>query len=212
MIKAAENQQSFVKEVIPEKEWWHLLKAGNRSVLSMIYGAYIENMFGYGMSIVANRDFVKDCIQDVFVDLWKYRANLANTDNIKFYLLRSLRNKIFHLLTKEKKYQSQKNDDQPTIITPSHEDVLISDQRNQLIQNKLASCIEKLPERQKEVVRHLYFENHSYEETSNIMAINLRSVYTLAWKALASLRKALPNIYLFLGLVISNQAIFPGGC
>lgn len=188
------KQPTFVKELIPEKEWWNLLKAGERSVLSMIYGAYIENMFAYGMSIVANRDFVKDCIQDVFVDLWKYRANLSATDNIKFYLLKSLRNKIYTLSAKEKRLLIQEVDErQMVMLTPSYEETVINDQKSSFIQTQLANCVEKLPERQKEVIRHLFFENHSYEETSNIMAINLRSVYTLAWKALSALRKSVPK-------------------
>ena len=200
MAQAAKGLQSFVKTKSPEAEWWYLLKVGNRTALSMIYGAYVENMFAYGMTIAANRDFVKDCIQDVFVDLWKYRENLSNTDNIKFYLLKSLRNKIFQLSTKEKKFLSRNDEYKESILTPSHEDVMVGDQQNSLIKARLASCLEKLPERQKEVIRHLYFENLSYEETSNIMAINLRSVYTLAWKALSSMRKSLPDLYSLLAV------------
>lgn len=195
MAEAAKKLQSFVKENAQEADWWYSLKAGDRSALSGIYNAYVESMFAYGMSIAANRDLVKDCVQDVFVDVWKYRANLAPTDNIKFYLLKSLRNKIFQVSAREKKSLIKHSEFQEVILTPSHEEELVLDQQNKVIQAKLANSVEKLPERQKEVIRHLFFENLSYEETSIIMAINLRSVYTLAWKALSSMRKSLPEIY-----------------
>lgn len=176
-------------------EWWQSLKNSDKTILSKIYITYADKMFRYGMSIIADKDFIKDCIQDVFVDLWKYRENLSNTDNIKFYLFKSLRNKIYNLSAKEKKSSSLDKKKLQTVLTSSHEDMLIDDQRDKHIQQALANGLENLPQRQREVIRHLYFENHSYEETSEVMSINIRSVYTLAWKALSSLRKSLPSLY-----------------
>lgn len=176
-------------------EWWQSLKNSDKTILSKIYITYADKMFRYGMSIIADKDFIKDCIQDVFVDLWKYRENLSNTDNIKFYLFKSLRNKIYNLSAKEKKSSSLDKKKLQTVLISSHEDMLIDDQRDKHIQQALANGLENLPQRQREVIRHLYFENHSYEETSEVMSINIRSVYTLAWKALSSLRKSLPSLY-----------------
>lgn len=201
MINSRDKQQSFEIDKTLEKEWWQLLKSGDKIILSKIYSAFIKGMFGYGMSIVADKDLIKDCIQDVFIDLWKYRSNLSNTDNIKLYLYKSLRNKIYNLTTKEKRKKSLDKDNLEMALIPSHEDTLINDQRNLGIQYRLANGIEKLPERQREVIRHIYFENHSYEETSNLMEINIRSVYTLAWKALSSLRKSISKMYILLCLL-----------
>jgi RNA polymerase sigma factor (sigma-70 family) len=76
------------------------------------------------------------------------------------------------------------------------ESVLIGVQREKALQVKLASALEKLPMRQKEVVQYLFFENFSYEEVSKMMGINLRSVYTLAWKAVSSLKKHIVSLLL----------------
>lgn len=200
-MNSGDQQQSFEIDKKLEKEWWQLLKSGDKTALSAIYNTFVNGMFGYGMSIIADKDLVRDCIQEVFIDLWKYRSNLANTDNIKFYVYKSLRNKIYTLSTKEKRKKALDNENMEVALIPSHEDVLINDQRNSGIQHKLVNCIENLPERQREVIRHIYFENHSYEETSNLMEINIRSVYTLAWKALSSLRKSVPKMYILLCLL-----------
>lgn len=188
-----------------EKEWWHLLKAGDKDVLSKIYSAFVGDMFGYGMSIVADREMIKDCIQEVFIDLWKYRSNLSNTDNIKLYLFKSLRNKIYNQTKKENKNKELGEQDRAAAIMPSYEDVLVNDQRNAAAQQKIAVAMEELPQRQREVIRHIYFENHSYEEISNLMGINIRSVYTLAWKALSALRKSISPINTLLVLYVSSQ-------
>lgn len=63
----------------------------------------------------------------------------------------------------------------------------------------LMAALEKLPMRQKEVIAYLFFENHSYEDTSKIMGINVQSVYTLAWKAISNLKKKL--LFLWVNLV-----------
>lgn len=195
------RKQTLTANKILEKEWWQLLKSGNKSILSRIYSTYIDQMFGYGMSIIPNKDFIKDCIQEVFVDLWKYRSTLSNTDNIKLYLYKSLRNKIYNLRAKEIKHRDLHKQNPGEGLVLSYENILINNQRDKVLQHKLANSIQKLPERQREVIRHLYFESHSYEETSNLMEINIRSVYTLAWKALSSLRKSIHNVYLILPAV-----------
>lgn len=48
-----------------------------------------------------------------------------------------------------------------------------------------------LSTRQTEVINLLFYEKFSYEAAVRIMDINLRSVYTLTWNALAILRKEL---------------------
>jgi DNA-directed RNA polymerase specialized sigma24 family protein len=64
----------------------------------------------------------------------------------------------------------------------------------------LMAALEKLPMRQKEVIQLLFFESHSYEDTSNIMGINIQSVYTLAWKAISNLKKTILSLLLMLNL------------
>ncbi len=74
--------------------WWDQLNGGERKGLESIYSAYVEDMYRYGMAIKANSSFVKDCIQEVFISLWKYKSSLNDTDNIKLYLFKCLGNKI----------------------------------------------------------------------------------------------------------------------
>ena len=41
-----------------------------------------------------DRELVKDCIHDLIFDLYKYRKNLAENDNIRNYLFKSLKRKV----------------------------------------------------------------------------------------------------------------------
>ena len=76
-----------------------------------------------------------------------------------------------------------------TIVVESIESELIDIQREKGLQIKLANALDKIPLRQKQAIHLLFFEQLSYEEVSKLMGINLRSVYTIAWKAIANLKK-----------------------
>ncbi|WKN31951.1 sigma-70 family RNA polymerase sigma factor [Porifericola rhodea] len=169
---------------------WLSLKGGKSEALAEIYEEHIDEMFRFGMALKPNKSFINDCIQEVFVELWKYRHSLSPTNNIKLYLFKSLRNRIYHNLKLENR---QLSDDYitDTILVPSHEQLIINAQRDQELQKKLAISIDKLPLRQKEVIHYLFFEKYSYEETSHLMSISIRAAYMLAWKAISSLRKSM---------------------
>jgi len=59
--------------------------------------------------------------------------------------------------------------------------------------------------RQKQVIHLLFFEQIAYEEVSKLMGINLRSVYTLAWKAIANLKKHIVSVSCVVGLSVLLQ-------
>lgn len=172
---------------------WDQLKNGEKSGLEGIYVKFSPDLFSYGMAIKCNRSFVKDCIQELFIDLWKYKNSLKDTDNVKLYLFRSLSNKIFKEVSREKKRCEEDGvfSNEYIFLEGSAEDRLILIQGNEKIQLKLRKALDVLPARQRQVIQHLFFENHAYEETSKIMGINIESIYTLAWKAIRSLKKSI---------------------
>lgn len=54
---------------------------------------------------------------------------------------------------------------------------------------RLSEALSKLPARQMEVIRYVFFENLPNEQVAKLMGINVQSVYTLSWKAICKLRK-----------------------
>ena len=76
-----------------------------------------------------------------------------------------------------------------TAILLPLENIIIEGQNDSERKENLTKAISKLSERQKEVISLIFYEGFSYEEVSKLIGINLRSTYTLAWKALSSLRK-----------------------
>nr|MBI1230510.1 sigma-70 family RNA polymerase sigma factor [Cytophagales bacterium] len=176
--------------------WWNLLRSGDKKGLAMIYAAYVDDMYRVGMSIKSNSSYVQDCIHEVFVSLWHYREGLKDTDNVKLYLFRCLSNKIHREFAQASAtlHLHPVNHFDGMFSVDSYEFDLIREQGNDEIKRKLKIAFEKLPLRQKEVVQHLFFENLSYEDTSTVMNLHLKSVYNLVCKAICNLRKGLVSI------------------
>jgi len=178
---------------------WQLLREGERKGLEGLYRLYSRELFKYGLALINDEDFIQDCIQEVFIDLWKYHLNLQKAENVKVYLFRSLSHKVYRESKKRSKWKWEElwEDSFGDLSVESKEGELISVQQEKSLQIKLAIGLEKLPLRQKQAIQLLYFEQFSYEEVSKMMGINLRSVYTLAWKAIASLKKYVVSLLFY---------------
>lgn len=185
-------------------ELWLLLRNGEREGLEGLYRLFSHELFKYGLALVHDDDFVQDCIQEVFIDLWKYHQNLQKADNVKVYLFRSLSHKIYRESKKRSKWKWEElGEDGPhPLSVESKEGEVIEMQQEKSLKIKLAAGLEKLPLRQKQAIQLLYFEQFSYEEVSKMMGINLRSVYTLAWKAISGLKKYVVSLLLGLFFLI----------
>jgi RNA polymerase sigma factor (sigma-70 family) len=174
-------------------ENWQKVRDNDRSGLEGIYQKYVSQLFSLGMSILANEDLVRDCIQDVFLDLWKYRKTIRNIENFKLYLFKCISHKIFKQIeiTKLDRGLLEVEKYENLHYLESSESELIRRQIDQERSLRLSNAIDKLPARQREVIRYYFFENISYEHIAEIMKINVQSVYTLVWKAISGLKKSL---------------------
>ncbi|WP_370690532.1 RNA polymerase sigma factor [Algoriphagus sp.] len=189
----SEISDNLVFSESEDMDQWLQLKRGEKEGLARIYSKFSSELFRYGMAIKPNRSFIKDCIQELFIDLWKYRNTLAQTDNVRVYLIKCLSNRISKEISKEKKiiWEGEISAFETVFLEESVEDRLIDFQRDEDLHTKLKNGLEKLPVRQREVIQLLFFEKQNYEETSKILGINVDSCYTLAWKAIRSLKKSI---------------------
>ncbi|EAZ80853.1 RNA polymerase sigma factor [Algoriphagus machipongonensis] len=173
------------------QDHWANLRRGEKSSLEAIYRSHVHDLFNFGMRIHSDETLVKDSIQDVFIDLWNYRSKLCSDVVVKQYLFKALSNRIQKELGKSAKRSAiHWMSEQETLISSPEQD-LINDQQSSELSSKMREALEDLPIRQKEVIQYLYFEKLSYEDTSRLLDITIRSTYTLAWKAINALKKSI---------------------
>ncbi len=160
---------------------WNELRQGNESVFRDIYIRHVNLLYNYGFKFTSDKQITEDCIQEVFVDIFRNRKNLSTTDNIKLYLFKALRRRIFKEIKKRK-------------ITPIQDDIELSFEPAYMENefdgvNKLLINLQHLPPRQKEVIFLRFYEEMEYKEICQVMDMNYQSVRNLMHRAMQSLRE-----------------------
>ncbi len=163
-------------------------------------------MYRYGMSLVAaSESFVFDCIHDVFTELWVKRARLSIPDNVRYYLLKSLKVRILHLLQRQQRPHQvlpQSNFDD-LWADPSAEDLLAEEEDSLSRQVLVQKLLGQLPPRQQEAIRLRFVEELDYAEIADVLAINRQSAQNLVFRGVEKLRQwIVPEILLFFNLFL----------
>jgi RNA polymerase sigma factor (sigma-70 family) len=96
-----------VKKLLKDRsswlEVWSRFRSGDHAAFGEIYEEFIYSMFAYGSRITRDRELVKDCVQDVFLDIQRLKPDLLHPESLEFYLFKSLKNAILHKIQKNKK-------------------------------------------------------------------------------------------------------------
>jgi RNA polymerase sigma factor (sigma-70 family) len=175
--------------ILSEKELWMDFISGKNDAFKIIYEKYYPELFKYGCYFSSDEDMVKDCIQDLFVNLYKYRLKLKLTDKIRPYLIASLKKNIFNKLrleSKEKKRQLRINNLSFDYSFPEDPDEY-DDNKIELLQN----AIKELTARQREAIYLRYVAGLSYEELSGVMNLNYQTSRNLICHGMERLRNAI---------------------
>jgi RNA polymerase sigma factor (sigma-70 family) len=176
---------------LDDYQLWHSMKEGDKQALSAIYQTHFPSLYNYGLKISRNKELIKDCIQDLFIELWKTRQQLSQTNAIRPYLYTCLRRKVIEELngsvSKMVTYEGMAH---PAFeVQASHEANLILDQVSKAQKERLAAAVNALTKRQREIIFLRYYENLSFPEIATIMGLHIDSTYVLLSQATTELRK-----------------------
>jgi RNA polymerase sigma factor (sigma-70 family) len=178
---------------ISDSTLWSRLKAGDEESFSILFERYYGPLVNYGKTLSSIDDAVKDCVQDVFVDIWKYSANLDVAIVVKAYLFSCVRNRIGRLHKRDHIFSHLKEMDSFDFLFDfSTEDQLIADETMLAKIKNLNDFINNLPERQKEALYLRYHQGLTVEQVAEVLNMNYQSTKNLLHRAISSLRKDFP--------------------
>ena len=184
---------------------WNSFRSGDQRAFSQIYELYGQTLFRYGSKLSPDKEFVMDCIHDLFVDLSYKRKTIGETDNISFYLIRSLKNKMLNNRNILQKSNFNSINDYPFILNVAFDEMPDEQEAVKQKRRYLRDTLDKLPERQKEIIYLRYINDFSNEEISKIMGINNQVVRNTLHKAIENLRKSISKeMLLFFLMIIRN--------
>lgn len=188
-----------------EDRHWKAFQAGDTAAFSHLYQRYSAGLYNYGAKFSRDKDLIKDCIQELFVQLWSFRNSIGNPSHIKNYLYKSFRNLILKKVTQLQKNQDfDDEEDYEFNVSLNVEEVLIDDERRKHISEQLQITISGLTARQREAIFLKFYEQLSYEEIAEVMGITVKASYKIMARSLDFLRNKLSKEDLLLLYFVLN--------
>jgi len=196
MAKSSATTRSSVPSPALYQDWddatlWQCFRGGDRGAFEQILESHYALLLNYGIRISSDREFVKDCLHDLFVDFWNQRERLKEVRNLKSYLLVSFRRKLLRESKRMRWFREagEVSDDYAFEVQFTIEAYLINNEIQHESLVKLKTSLEKLTKRQREVIYLRFYQEMDYEEIADSLEINYHSVVNLMYEGMKLLRK-----------------------
>ncbi|WKN30653.1 sigma-70 family RNA polymerase sigma factor [Porifericola rhodea] len=186
---------------LTDLELWQKFKQGDKAAFILIYNQYFDVLYSYGYQFTQDEELIKDCIHDVFAEIRQSRERLSDTNNIRYYLLKSFKSRFLYYQKKKSFLLSEDyySDGYHFQFSFSTEQKIIEAQISHEKVEKLNRAVQKLSPRQREVIYYFFYEELSIDAIKELMNVsNRRSIQNIVYRALANL-KDLITLQLFVG-------------
>jgi RNA polymerase sigma factor (sigma-70 family) len=174
---------------------WKEMKEGNEFAFNELFERNSSILFQYGLTIIRERELIKDCIQDLFIALWLNRRNIGLARSVRYYLFFSLRRLLLKKSAKSRIllgleiFQNRSSPDtQLAMIVDAHDQSVVKKEIALQREAMLAREVVSLPIRQREIIFLRFYQELEYKEIEEIMNLNNQAVRNILCKALKSLR------------------------
>lgn len=161
---------------------------GDRDAFLALYKSHYQALYCYGATLTTNKELTKDCLQELFLELWHKQTYLSKEiKNFRSYLFTWLRRKIVHELSLVIS-KNRTGENTPT-SEMCYEELLIAFQTSEEQKENLRVALKKLTKQQLEMIRLKFFENLSYAEIAAQTNLTPRTIYNLIYQAIRMLRE-----------------------
>jgi len=173
---------------ILSSQLFEAFKKGDINAFSGLYDMHVNLLFNYGIRLTTDKELLKDCIQEVFVKIYNKRNELEAVQNIKSYLIISLKNKLCDESRKRIHLSDIAVDEIDIISGDNVENCYIAIEKEKTDSAFIAKLMSKLSMRQRKAIELYYFEERKYEDICEIMEMNYQSVRNLIHRGMVKLR------------------------
>lgn len=172
--------------------YWQQLQGGGELGLKKLIERYFNTLQNYGYKFIRDEDFVKDCVQEVFIEIWSRRSRLSTPESVRAYLLGSVRKRVLRegfrqRINRDDEAADLEND--LTFVEFSPEWSVIEQESLAETTQRISDSLNQLPKRQREVIYLRYYQNLDRDEIAEIMGVNPQSVSNLLQAAFKTFRE-----------------------
>ena len=160
----------------------------DREAFDRIFRLLYAPLVRFSYKYMNDKDAASDVVQEVFIKLWQVREELAENESIKAYLFRMVRNRSLNHLRNNsyevtglelvEKQADERADSGITESNPYKEKL-----------EMLKSWIQKLPDRQRDVIEMSRFEGLNHAEIAKVLNVSPRTVNNHIVAAMKNIRQ-----------------------
>ncbi|MCF2499648.1 RNA polymerase sigma factor [Dyadobacter chenhuakuii] len=175
---------------------WNRFRQHDEQAFDELANRRYRLLFNYATKFTKDTELIKDCIQDLFLELWYRRTRLTDTSYVTVYLICALRNNLLRKLK-----LNNRLDDSADITVSCEaftdnltvETMLISSESMSQKEREIRNAINRLPARQQEVIFLKFYEGLSNDEIAKVMEIERQTVSNFIYRAIGQLKNDLPS-------------------
>jgi RNA polymerase sigma-70 factor (ECF subfamily) len=169
---------------VVELELIKAIRHANKTAFRALCQIYYDPLYRFLWRKTRAEETAKDLVQELFLNVWKNRANLDETRSCKAYLYRAANNLAINHLKQKAARQAY------TIESSASERIAATDEQHDF-QEYAEEVLHDLPEEQRLVFTLNKFEGLKYIEIAEMLHISIKTVESRMSKALKTLREKL---------------------
>jgi RNA polymerase sigma factor (sigma-70 family) len=169
---------------------WLRFSSGDRFAFEEIYTEFIDVLFSYGSKMTHDKELIKDSVQDLFIDLYRYKIDLRQPESFEYYLFKALKRLIQKKLKRKSKTRDFETGDFFAFeLTFNLEEDYIQKESEKSKLIVLQEILNELSREQRELLFYKFNSNLTYKEIGKLIGMTPDAVKKRIYRLISSLRK-----------------------
>lgn len=185
-----------------EKKLLKRLKNNDHNAFREIFYLYYNRLLNYAKSYLQDKCIAEDIVQDIFFNIWVKRNELEINISLSSYLYRAVHNRCIQYLRQN--YVNENIDDtekslklkEAEILYQLYNDFSFSELEFKEMEKIVKEIYISLPQKTREIFDLSREHNLTYQEISETLNMNIKTIEYHISRALKAFREAL-NDYFF---------------
>ena len=153
-----------------------LVHLGNESALGTLYDRYGKLAFSLAYRMLGDIQAAEDAVQEAFINIWRRAGSFSsNRGTARTWIMAVVHHRSIDIGRRRRGLTPR---ELPLEIAQLPEDPLDiwSEVSNTLDRELLSGCLERIPEKQREVIQLAFFEGYTQREIAELKGIPLGTV------------------------------------
>lgn len=156
-----------------------------------LYRKFFPYLLSIGLKVTADRDVVKDVLNQQFLQLWQQRDALEDIAYPLTYVTTSFKRKLLKEGLSLSGVQELTDEHLQLYTETSPEQDSMRREADVLLQQRITNAIERLSDRKQLLIKMKYYEGLSYAQIAERTGLSERTIYNKVHEAIKELREKL---------------------